>query len=89
MRNPKRKGFVMDMLFANIFIALSDEEAGKLIKAVFAYEVNEVKPGFKEGTILSHVFLYIKDCLDNNRRKYEEICERNRQNIINRWKKLE
>lgn len=62
---------------------LSDEEIGKLTRAIFLYE--------KEGEeielspVLKMAFSFIKKQLDLNRGKYQEKCEKNKNSARKRW----
>lgn len=64
---------------------LSDEEAGILFKAIFRYEINGDIPGF-EDRVMTMCFNIIKNFLDSNRTKYEEICQRRSAAAKKRWK---
>lgn len=70
---------------------LSDEQLGKLLRAIFRYEIARELPDFKkdgkEDGMLLMCFEFVKTSLDANRQKYEERCEKNRQNVNQRYKK--
>jgi hypothetical protein len=68
--------------YAEIFDSLSDEQAGQLIKAIFAHETGEE---YRLDGLLNAVFVPIRQQLDRNRESYNTICEKNRQNIQKRW----
>ena len=55
---------------------LDDEQAGKLLRALFDYR-NGIRPEFSDRTT-SVVFDIIKGHLDSDAEKYAAICERNR-----------
>jgi hypothetical protein len=57
--------------------ALTDEEAGQLIKAIFAHEDGEATA--LKGALQS-TFLLISNQLDRDRERYEEMCARNSKN---------
>lgn len=57
---------------------LTDEQFGKLFRALFHYEIKREEPGFTGS--LKIAFNFIKQDLDANLEKYENICERNRLN---------
>ena len=75
-----KDNFLLKKSHQEIFNELSDEEAGKLIKGIFQY-VNTENSGL--NGILNAVFIPIKNYIDENEKKYEVICERNRQNGLN------
>ena len=80
-----KESFILYLEQQEVFEMLSDEEAGKLIKAIFEYE--------KTGKIinldkaLQIAFIPIKSSLDRNKEKYNKVVERNKKNIEKRWKK--
>lgn len=57
---------------------LTDEEAGKLLKAIFRYHKTG-DPG-ESDRVVRMAFLPIKSVLDRDREKYRKICERNSRN---------
>ena len=71
--------------WGNIFDALSDEDAGKLIKHFSRY-INDKNPEDLPG-LLSVVWLPIRDSLKRDLKKYEAVCEKNRENVRKRWDK--
>lgn len=68
------------------FEALSDEEAGMLIKHFFRY-VNDKNPE-APNRLIGLVFEPIKQTLKRDLRTYEETCNKNRKNINLRWNKI-
>jgi hypothetical protein len=60
------------------FESLTDEEAGKLIKHFFMY-INDQNPE-PSDRIIKLLFEPIKQTLKRDLKKYEAICQRNRQN---------
>lgn len=57
---------------------MSDEDAGKLFKAILKYE-NGMETG-ELSDVAAIAFSFIKNQLDRDADKYEEICRKNRQN---------
>lgn len=82
MRYSKTKSsFVFPYDFQKSFEVLSDEDAGKLIKAILDYEINKKGPDFVPGSILAIIFeTNVKIFLDKMQRRYDQICEKNREN---------
>ena len=80
-----KDSFILYQEHEEIFNELTNEEAGKLIKAIFEYErtgqIQELDKSLKIALIP------IKNTLDKNREKYEKVVERNKQNIQKRWNK--
>ena len=65
--------------------ALSDEQAGRVIKAALVYlESGEVRPLDPAETLL---FLGLKEDIDDGVARYQERCEKNRQNVRKRWER--
>ena len=62
---------------------LSDEDAGKLIKALFAYVDEGKLPDFK-GPMMS-LFTVIRTQIDRSHEAYKAKCEKNRSNSMKRW----
>jgi hypothetical protein len=76
------------MLYADmigVFEKLPDEKAGQLIKHVFRY-VNDQNPE-TDDLILNIAFEPIKAKLKRDLKKWEDICEKNRENVNIRWNK--
>ena len=80
-----KDSFIMYQEQKEIFDTLSDNEAGKLIKAIFEYESTGQSP--KLSKTLNLVFIPIKNSLDRNKEKYQKVVERNKRNIKKRWNK--
>lgn len=60
------------------FDTLTDAQAGKAIKAAFAFVARAEMPDFK--STLHLVFLMMKDAFERDGAKWEEICEKNAEN---------
>jgi len=67
------------------FEALSDEEAGRLIKHFFRY-VNDLNPEVPDRITLI-AFEPIKQTLKRDLKSYEAICLKNKDNVNIRWNK--
>lgn len=75
-----KDNFLLKKSHQEIFNELSKEEAGELIKGIFQY-VNTGESGL--NGVLNAVFIPIKNFIDENEKKYQVICERNKQNGLN------
>ena len=81
-----RKSFVLYHDFRNCFSLLTDEELGRLIRAIFDYETERILPeNLPEN--LQFAFYSIRYVLDRDREKYEKVCNRNKENAKIRWEK--
>lgn len=69
-----KDSFLLHKNHREIFDEMSDEEAGKLIKAVFEYEDTGQEP--KLTGSLKFAFIPIRQWLDERRAKYEDICKK-------------
>lgn len=83
----KKNNFILYHEMYESIEEVSDEIAGKVMKAVFIYSRDKKKPEFKRGTVESILFKQIKNSIDINNEKYEQTCERNRKNAEKRWEK--
>ena len=80
-----KDSFILYLEQKEILDMLTDEEAGKLIKAIFEYENTGTIPKLDKSLQLA--FIPIKSSLDRNKEKYEKVVERNKKNIEKRWQK--
>lgn len=80
MKNESRKSFILYLDNSIILDQLTDEESGKLIKAIFKYQSSGATPDFSKNPALAMGFSVFKMSLDRDSEKYQERCERNRAN---------
>lgn len=73
-----KDSFILYQEHKEIFETLTDEEAGKLIKAIFEYEDTGKITQLDKSLKLA--FIPIKNALDRNKEKYEKVVERNKEN---------
>lgn len=84
MPSTEVKGF---MLFSDQKAAidcLTDEEAGLLIKAIYAYAVDGTMPVF-ESRLLMPLFCMIQTQIDRSQSAYEKRCRTNKANAQKRY----
>ena len=81
-----KKSFVMYHDYWNWFKLLTDEELGKLVRAVFLYEREQNEPQSLDEK-LDILFCMIKETLDYDRAKYESVCNKNKANAKLRWQR--
>lgn len=79
-----KNSFVLYYDLKDVFDFLTDEEAGRIIKAVFHYETEGELTVF-EDRMLASTYKRITDNLDRNKKKYEKACEEKREAIKKRW----
>lgn len=73
-----KKSFVLFNDLSDPVQSLSNEEAGKLFKAIFEYQNGGIEQELSGASEMA--FTFIKQQLDRNHERYELICERNRRN---------
>ena len=69
----EKDSFILFAEQKEVFDSLTDEQAGKLIKAIFQYEVNNIEPG-NENQLIKLAFIPI------NKEKYLNKDQKNREN---------
>lgn len=79
MASDKKNNFILYKDFKSTIDLLTDEQAGKLIKAVFSYVNGRVEPNFTDGAI-TIAFSILKTQLERDLVKYKTIVERNQTN---------
>ena len=79
MARSEKKSFVLYYDLEQHVQLLSDEQLGRLLRAVFAYEIRGEIPNFNDD-LLSLCFSFIKVQLDIDKEKYRERCEKNTEN---------
>ena len=77
--NDRKNSFIMYNNYINYFTLLSYEDRGVLITAILEYANNRSVSIELEGAA-AMAFAFIKDTLDRDSKKYEEKCEKNREN---------
>ncbi len=61
------------------FNFLTDEQLGKIVRAMLDYEINGVLPEFSEP-IMQMTFSFVRSNLDRDREKFIERCQKNAEN---------
>ena len=75
VNNMAKNSFILYHDYYEALADLTDEQVGKLFRAIFEYEIEKKEPSFTGE--LKVAFKFIKKDLDINLDKYESICERN------------
>ncbi len=78
--NTSKKSFILYYDSQHLFNMLADTQAGKLIKAIYEYEINGTVPNCDDDIAFKMAFTTIQLCLDRDKEKYNSVCERNRLN---------
>ena len=79
----EKKSFLMYTSYLDNVAFLSDEEAGQLLKAIYAFVNGDEVPELER--VVQVTFNPIKSHLERDRVKYENICKNNRKNAKKRW----
>lgn len=77
--SKEKNSFLIYYDFEDQTSALSDQQVGKLVRLLLAYEKRGEIPEGGEPSV-QMAFLFLKPGLDSNREKYVKMCERNRRN---------
>ena len=78
MAADRQKSFIMYDEYAQHFSLLSDTELGALMRAVFSYRLSGEVPELPDKAAMAFSFIRLR--LDDDARRYEETCKKNRQN---------
>lgn len=81
-----KKSVVIREQFASLFETATDEQAGKLVKAMLAYQKGE-NVEFTD-TLMIAVFTMLREGIDQDNAEYAATCERRRQAARSRWDKV-
>ena len=80
----KPKGFFTYFQHAEVIGEFSDDEAGKLFKALLRYSMTGESPDFDGDKTLRIVFRMLKADIDENFERYRTVCENRRRAAIER-----
>lgn len=72
------KNFVVFTELEQQAAGLTDAQMGQLFRAMFRYHRGE-EPDFRDPMV-ELAFAFVRPAMDRNREKYEETCQRNREN---------
>lgn len=75
-----KKSFILYLDQLEVLDALTDEQVGKLFRAIKAFQSGEDVEPYLTEQIVRVVFIQFKGNMLRDNRKYDEICERNREN---------
>ena len=81
---PKHE-FLLHYELESVFDGFTDEQAGRLIKAMFDYEKRREVTVFDDPLLEMMFNNVIRPKLDENLKRYEETCKRLRENVQTRW----
>ena len=81
----KIKAFLMHSDRYPLIAHLRDEQLGQLLRALYLFVLDEPLNNLDPEVMI--VFNFMKKSIESNNEKYEERCEKNRENIKKRWAK--
>ncbi len=81
----KKKSFILYVDYIKHISKLTDEEAGRLFKAIFDY-VNSGETPNLDG-MAAMAFSFISNQLDTDLQKYENVCKKRVESAKKRWRK--
>ena len=84
--NEMKDTFIVYTSYLDKFAKLSDEQLGRLFRIMLEYQTTGDVPKI-DDMALSFCFDVVKYDMDENNRKYDEMCERQRNNVLKRWNK--
>lgn len=73
-----KKAFVMYAEWQPLIESMTDEQAGKLIKAIYDYQYGEEAP--PEETLLNSIYQMMRNRFEVDAAKYKEVCEKRKIN---------
>ncbi len=73
--------------FERMFDRLTDEECGKLLKAVLRYDKYDEETYFEDRSLML-CYDRVIDCLDRYHKKYEETCRKRAEAAKKRWEEI-
>ena len=84
--SKNQPGFVVYGDIQAVVDELSDEQAGRLFRAMISYFISGKAPKFDD--ILKYVWIPIRQQMDRDKEKYDAKCEKNREKIQKYWDKV-
>jgi len=82
----KNKATLLLHSFDELISCLTDEEAGKLLKAILDYDIRGCITDFDDRA-LRFLYTQIKNSLDTHKQHYEKVCDVRKKSIQKRWDK--
>ena len=79
-----KETFILYTSYKDAIMVLSDEQAGRLLKAIFEYATTGIKQEI-DDTAVKFAYMLIASQIESSNKQYEKKCERLRANIQKRW----
>ena len=87
VKTSNRNVFVMSEEWSNTIRGLSDEQCGKIIKAIYAKHLDGIEPDFGDDNMMMLFFNMMYKPIEMAESKYKAKCRKNASNAITRWNK--
>ena len=78
-----KESFLMYLSFEELLSRLTPEELRYMVLAIFNYHRNGIEPDFSANRVLEMCWQPLKEKFERDLEKYDNICNRNRQNGLN------
>ena len=75
-----KKSFLLYYEYRQHIKLLTDEQLGRLIRALFDFEIDGIIPDFSDAPIISMCFSFISADMERNKSHYEDMCSKNSTN---------
>ena len=82
-----KETFILYTSYKDAIMVLSDEQAGRLLKAIFEYATTGIKQEI-DDTAVKFAYMLIVSQIESSNKQYEKKCERNRENAAKRWQAM-
>jgi hypothetical protein len=79
-----KNSFILHNSYFRKFRNLTLEQKGSLLEALFNYSIDKV-PYSGDDPLVCLAFDVVRVDMDVNQEKYEQTCEKNKENILKRW----
>lgn len=79
-----KETFILYTSYKDAIMVLSDEQAGRLLKAIFEYATTGIKQEI-DDTAVKFAYMLIVSQIESSNKQYQKKCERLRANIQKRW----
>ncbi|WNZ00198.1 DUF6291 domain-containing protein [Sulfurospirillum sp. 'SP'] len=76
------RSFVLHNSYYAPISDLSDEELGRLFRSIFIYQIDGIDTA---DDSIKMAFRFFKNQMDLDRKKYEDKCAKNKENVDKRW----
>lgn len=83
-----KTSFICFVEWDETFDFLTDEEVGKIIRALFKHVKDGAEPHFKDRLLQTH-YQILRNAVDRGAEKYEKVCEKRQAAAKKRWEDVQ